>query len=120
MMSDVIPEVSDLAMELGGLTWDSIALLLVNLGLDFATVQRIGEQPGGFNIKLMTGISTWLSGDLHASWGKVIRALNAINKTVLASNLERKYCSSNGESWVLVCTLLLREIVRTLTVEHNE
>lgn len=120
MMSDVKPEVSDLATELGKLRWDSIALLLVKLGVDFATVQQIGDQPGGFNIKLMTGFSTWLSGDLQASWGKVIGALKAMNKMVLANNLEQKYCFSNGESWVLVCTLLLRKIVRTLTVQHNE
>ena len=89
-MSDVIPELADLSLELEDLTWSETMNFGVQLGL-----RNIGDtQPA--DVRLIAAMDAWLQSDPKASWKKVVRALRAIRKEVLAQQLEEKYCRDGG------------------------
>ena len=92
-MSDVRPELSQLSVELASLTWGDVTAMAVQLGLEFSTLQQIREDHSEQNVRFLAAMNEWLSNDHEASWKKVVFALKIIKKTVLADNLEKKYCS---------------------------
>lgn len=92
-MSNVRPELNQLTADpdLKKLTWDEVESLVVDLGVNFSTVQTIKQGGGGLRNHIMQAYQSWLDGDLEASWSKVINSLKKIGKPVLAYNLEKKY-----------------------------
>ena len=87
------PELRQLAHELSSLTWGDVTSMAVQLGIEFPTLQQIGQDHLEPSVRLLVAIENWLSNDRDASWRKVVSALKTIKKTVLAESLEKKYCS---------------------------
>ena len=94
-MSDVRPELADLSLELEDLTWSETVNFGVQLGMEFSVLKRIGEDMAD-DLRLLTAMDAWLLSDPKASWKKVVGALMAIRKEVLAQELEEKYCRDGG------------------------
>ena len=89
------PVLADLSHELDELTWSEVTNLGVQLGMKFSVLQKIGETKVD-RVRLLSAMNAWLGSDPKASWKKVVRALMAINKEVLAQELEEKYCRDGG------------------------
>ena len=91
-MSDVRPELPDLSRELEDLTWPETMKFGVQLGMEYSVLSNI-EDTRPADVRLLAAMNAWLQSDPKASWKKVVRALRAIRKEVLAQELEEKYCS---------------------------
>ena len=91
-MSESKPQVGDLAEELDQLTWSETARLSAQLGMKSSVLREIRESKQRDDIKLLKTMELWLKSDQNASWKRVVRALNAIRKNVLAQEMEWKYC----------------------------
>jgi hypothetical protein len=91
-MSESKPQVGDLAEELDQLTWSETARLSAQLGMKSSVLREIRESKQRDDIKLLKTMELWLKSDQNASWNRVVRALNAIRKNVLAQEMERRYC----------------------------
>ena len=64
----------------------------VQLGVKPAKLQQICQDCGGKTEQCNTEmLNCWLQGDLEASWGKVVEALQRRDHFVLAQQLQRKY-----------------------------
>ena len=85
------PQLGDLALELDVLTWSEVISMSVQLKVEFADLRKIDESTSP-SIRVLTAMDLWLKTDTKASWKKVVRALRAIKKDVLAQTLEEKYC----------------------------
>ena len=94
-MSDARPQLGDLEEELEQLTWPETMKFGVRLGMNFSVLQNI-EYNRPPPVRLLSAMDAWLQSDRGASWKKVVRALRAINKNVLAQELEEKYCRDGG------------------------
>ena len=90
-MSDARPRLRELALELGGLPWAEVKAMAVQLGMNYSTLSQIEQQMNVLSDRLHAAMDTWLSADPNASWKAVAGALRAINKNVLAEELEEKY-----------------------------
>ena len=95
-MSDKKPELKDLQQELKDLTWAEVKLVALHLGLDFPKLKQIEEQCSELSDRVLEAMDTWLNSDPEASWEKVVRALDDNSKTVLAQEIEEKYCNLPG------------------------
>ena len=93
-MSDVRPELHQLALALENLTWSEVTSMAVQLRVDFSKLEQIRQEKSDHSSRLLSAMDTWLKTDPGASWKKVINALRATNKNVLALELERKYCNA--------------------------
>ena len=89
-MSGAKPQLGDLDLGLYELTWSEVISMSVQLGMDFAVLRKIDESTSP-NIRVLTAMDSWLTSDPNASWNKVVRALKAIKKDVLAQRLEDTY-----------------------------
>ena len=89
-MSEAKPQLGDLDLGLCELTWSEVISMSVQLGMDFAVLRKIDESTNP-NIRVLTTMDSWLKSDPNASWNKVVRALKAIKKDVLAQRLENTY-----------------------------
>ena len=89
-MSEAKPQLGDLDLGLYELTWSEVISMSVQLGMDFAVLRKIDESTNP-NIRVLTAMDSWLKSDPNASWNKVVRALKAIKKDVLAQRLENTY-----------------------------
>ena len=94
-MSDAKPKLPDLSRELEDLTWSETVKFGVQLEMEFSVLKRIGEDKTD-DVRLLTAMDAWLQSDPKASWKKVVRALRAIRKEVLAQKLKKKYCRVGG------------------------
>ena len=81
----------ELALALSGLSWAEVKAMAVQLGMDFPALSQIEQQTSEFSDRLHATMDAWLKTDPHASWKAAVRALRAINKNVLAMELEEKY-----------------------------
>ena len=90
-MSDVRPELHQLALELDDLTWMDVKSMAVLLGVRYAKLEQIECDKMDHSSRRFSAMDTWLKTDPGASWKKVISALTAINKNVSALELEKKY-----------------------------
>lgn len=104
-MSDVNPELNQLACELTSLTWGEVTSLAVELGVEFSTLRQIGQDHLELRVRVLAAMTEWLNSDQDASWKKLISALKTINKNVLADCLEKKYCSATDCEFTLVGSL---------------
>ena len=91
-MSDARPKLPDLSRELEDLTWSETMKFGVQLEMEFSVLGV--TQPA--DVRLLAAMDSWLQSDPKASWKKVVRALMAIRKEVLAQELEEKYCRDGG------------------------
>ena len=91
-MSESKPQVGDLAEELDQLTWSETARLSAQLGMKSSVLREIRESKQRDDIKLLKTMELWLKSDQNASWNRVVRALKATRKNVLAQEMEWKYC----------------------------
>ena len=94
-MADVKPKLPDLSRELEDLTWLETMKFGVQLEMKFSVLSYIGDTRPA-NVRLLAAMDAWLQSDPKASWKKVVRALRAIRKEVLAQELEEKYCRDGG------------------------
>ena len=92
LIMSVKPKLSQLALALIGLTWSEMKSMAVQLNMDYSNLQQIQQQNPELSDRLLCSMDSWLKSDPNASWAKIVRALNAISKNVLASELEQKYC----------------------------
>ena len=94
-MSDARPKLPDLSRELEDLTWPETMKFGVQLGIKFSVLSNIEDtQPA--DVRLLAAMDAWLQSDPKALWKKVVRALRAIRKEVLAQELKKKYCRDGG------------------------
>jgi len=99
-------DIKTLTHELKDVTADWFQLG-VQLGVKPAKLQQIRQDCSGKTEQCHTEmLNCWLQGDLEASWGKVVEALQRRDHLVLAEKLQRTYMyhSSNrgkiGHSYV--------------------
>lgn len=92
-MSDVKPQLGQLACELERLTWGDVTAMAVQLGMEFPTLQQIRQDNPDQSSRVLAAMDEWLNNDSEASWQKVVNALRTTRKIVLAEELEKKYCS---------------------------
>ena len=93
-MSDVKPEIDELARELECLTWGDVTAMTVQLKVEFSTLQQIRQDKPDQRSRVLAAMTEWLNNDGEPSWKKLASALRVIEKNVLADELEKKYCSS--------------------------
>ena len=89
------PKLPDLSLELEDLTWSETVKFGVQLGMKFPVLKNIGDTQTA-DVRLLAAMDAWLQSDPKAWWKKVVRALRAIRKEVLAQELEEKYCRDGG------------------------
>lgn len=99
VMSDGKPELRQLSLVLGSLTWGDVMSMTVQLGVEFSTLLQIGQDNSEHSARLLAAMDNWLNNDSEASWEKLIIALRTIDKNMLADELSREYCThtSSGE-----------------------
>ena len=91
-MSDEKPDLRDLQVVLNKLTWAEVVKMAVGLGVEYSELEKIEEKRSDIGLRLLDAMNLWLSTDLKATWGKVVKALSEIKKIVLAKEIEDKYC----------------------------
>ena len=89
------PQPADLARELYKFPWSETVNFCVQLGMEYDVLRKIGEDEPA-STRHLTAMHAWLESDHKASWKKVVSALRAIRKEVLAQELEEKYCRDGG------------------------
>ena len=94
-MADAKPKLADLSLELEDLTWSETVKFGVQLGMEYSVLKKIGEDKTD-DLRFLAAMDAWLQSDPKASWKKVVRALRAIRKEVLAQELEEKYSRDGG------------------------
>ena len=93
-MSHVKPQLDELDVELKDLAWSEVKQLAVQLKVEYPTLRKIEEKYNRDTEPcLLAAMQCWLEGDTTASWGKIVDALRAIDKGVLAGEIEEKYSS---------------------------
>ena len=88
------PELPDLLIELNDLSWSDVKQMAVHLhrSVDLKLLTDIeGAHP--VSERIMQAMKAWLDRDCEASWAKVVSALRAISKNVLAKEVETNYVS---------------------------
>ena len=68
-------------------------LVAIQLGVEYSTLKRIKEEHDAISERVLSAMDSWLNSDPEASWMKVVDALIAIEKNVLAKELKEKYCT---------------------------
>ena len=61
--------------------------------MDFAQLKKIHEEHDDVNNRVLSAMDCWLKSDPGACWKKVVNALAAIKKIVLACKLKERYCN---------------------------
>ena len=90
-MSDRKPQLGELTRTLQDLTWNEVTSMALQLGMKYSKLKQIEEQDVKVSARLRSAMDLWLDSDANATWGKVVKALNDIDKKVLANEIE-KYC----------------------------
>ena len=98
-MSDARPKLNELALELKDLTWAEVISIVIQLNVEFSTLQNFAEQHSDNNVRVLRAINFWLQRDTNASWKKVVKALKSIEKNVLAQKIEDKYINQPTPSY---------------------
>ena len=91
-MSDRKPQLKELALALKDLTWSEVETMALHLGMEYSKLQQIKQRNNELSECLHSVMNSWLDSDSQASWARIIAALEAIDKNVLANNIEWKYC----------------------------
>ena len=91
-MSDRKPELWELALALNTLSWSEVKLMAVQLRMEYFRLQHIEQQNTAVTDRLLSAMDMWLNNDARATWARIIKALNDTDKSVLAKEIEQKYC----------------------------
>ena len=70
--------------------------MTVQLDVEYDELIKIEENTREFNQQLNRAMNLWLKTDEKASWKKIVKALKAIRKIVLAKDIEKKYCTASN------------------------
>ena len=100
-VTDVKPKLSQLSLELSSLSWAEIQSVAVQLDMDYDQLIKIEEHTQQIDQRLHRAMNTWLKTDQKASWKKVVTALEACNKNVLAKHVRQKYCTASSTAITL-------------------
>ena len=90
------PKLSELSCELNELTWSDVESMAIQLDVKYNELRKIKENTREFNQQLNRAMNLWLETDKKASWKKIVKALKAIRKIVLAKDIEKKYCTASN------------------------
>ena len=90
------PKLCQLALEQAELQWAEVTLLAVQLGMDYTRLRKIQEECDDTNNRMLSAMDCWLKADPGACWMKIVNALVAIKKIVLAKQLKDKYCNTEA------------------------
>ena len=92
-MSDAKPKLRELALELHDrlLTWAEVKAMAIQLDMEYTTLSNISTANQETSDRIVCAMDTWLKTDPRASWKKIVKALKATNKIVLAQEIEKKY-----------------------------
>ena len=90
---------NELALELKDLTWAEVISIVIQLNVEFSTLQNFAEQHSDNNVRVLRAINLWLQRDTNASWKKVVKALKSIEKNVLAQKIEDEYINQPTPSY---------------------
>lgn len=82
------PKLSDLIRELRPLAWDDVREMFLQLDVPYNTIRDIELQYRDPSSRISEAAHSWLSSNCQASWKKVIKALRAINRNVVAKKIE--------------------------------
>ena len=77
-------KLSQLARELDELSWAEVKAMAIQLDMEFSTLRKIEERNKAISDCFLHAMDMWLNTDPKASWEKIVKALNATNKKVLA------------------------------------
>ena len=83
---------ADLTRGLRHLEWEKVREMAIQLGFENVDLDDIEEKNSDRQIRLSRVSEAWLRRDDKASWEKIVRVLKDIKETVLANELEKKYC----------------------------
>ena len=88
-------ELTALHRSLGNLSWSDVKLMAIHLDgcMDLALLTDI-EREHPVEERVLYAMKAWLDKDCEASWAKVVSALRAISKNVLAVKMENEYCTA--------------------------
>ena len=86
---------ADLAQGLRDLEWEKVREMAIQLGFKNVDLDDIERKNSDRQIRLSRVSEAWLKRDDKASWKKIVRVLKDIKETVLANELERKYCKQS-------------------------
>ena len=90
------PKLRELALEMDQLSWSDVKSLAIQLDIGYATLRRIEDANQDISDPKNSTMEIWLETDSTASWKKIVRALNAIQKNELAKNIEKKYVKATS------------------------
>ena len=94
-MADIIPELKDLVNVLSALDWSGVQAMGVQLGMKISTFRNVESERNTFSDRLLHSMDSWLSSDtVQPTWSRVVTALRASDKAVLANRVDREYCQS--------------------------
>ena len=88
------PQLKDVVVALGDLSWDDVTLMAVQLGVDMPTITHVETQYNDPGVRTLRSMNSWLQSDPQASWVKIVTALKTINKLTVAIAVEQRYCQS--------------------------
>ena len=90
-MSDAKPKLRELALELDRISWAEVKAMAIQLDMEYTTLSNISTANQETSDRIVCAMDTWLKTDPRASWKKIVKALKATNKIVLAQEIEKKY-----------------------------
>ena len=93
MSTVVAPELRELEVALTNLTWSEFTSFALQLGVENHTLRKIEQEKRDTRERKRAALQYWLNNDKKASWKKVVRSLEVVEKTVLAADLRKKYCT---------------------------
>ena len=88
-------EHSALVSELQSLSWSDVKCMAIHLDrMDITVLDQIEEDhPNDSKQRVMYAMKEWLQRDTEPSWAKIVGGLQKINRDVLATEIEGKYCA---------------------------
>ena len=97
-MQDVVgPKLQDLKQALKSLPWTDVSNMAIRLEVPYKVIQDIEEQYHDPSRRLLAVMDEWLTSDSQASWKKIVKALRAIEKKVLANEIEQSRVLTGDE-----------------------
>lgn len=119
VMSDRKPRLKEIALQFRDLTWSEVKSLAIQLDVKYSKLKQIEDGHRDHNTRLYEAMDTWLEKDPDATWAKLIEALKSIEKNMLASQLEKRFCQTGLHSEAKQVIVHQGESVRSLKRRHK-
>ena len=91
------PKLKDLKQALKSIPWSDVSNMAIQLEVPYKAIQDIEEQYRDPSRRLLAVMDEWLTSDPKASWRKIVKALRAIEKKVLANEIEQSRVLTEDE-----------------------